>query len=71
MMINDEFRLMHGTSMATPFISGLIALLLEEDPSLDPPAIKNILRNASVIPNTAPGTHDLKWGYGLIDASNL
>ena len=57
--------------MATPFVSGLVALLLEHDPSLDPNGLRTRLLSNSAIPGRAPGTFDTKWGHGLIDAQGL
>jgi subtilisin family serine protease len=57
--------------MATPFVAGLVALLLEHDPQLDPDGIKQILRSISSIPGRPAGTFDPKWGYGLVDAQTL
>jgi subtilisin family serine protease len=71
MMVNSKFVVLAGTSMATPFVSGLIALLLQRDPNLTPDAVKDMLRKNSSIPNKPAGTFDNKWGYGLIDASKL
>ncbi|WP_341526377.1 S8 family peptidase [Nostoc sp. UHCC 0302] len=70
-MINSKFVAMAGTSMATPFVTGLVALLLQRDSKLDPNAIKDLLRKNSSIPGKPPGTFDHKWGYGVIDATNL
>ncbi|MBD0304497.1 MAG: S8 family serine peptidase, partial [Tolypothrix sp. T3-bin4] len=70
-MINSKFVIMAGTSMATPFVSGLVALLLQRDPKLDPPAVKDLLRKNSAIPGQPPGTFHEKWGYGVINALNL
>jgi subtilisin family serine protease len=75
--VNAVFRLsaehvvLQGTSMAAPFISGIVALLLERDPALGPDEIKNALRNASRIPGYAAGKWDAKWGYGLLSTSFL
>ncbi len=71
MMLNSKFVAMAGTSMATPFVSGLVALLLERDPQLTPDAIKEIFRKNSQIPGQEQGIFDIKWGFGLINAENL
>jgi subtilisin family serine protease len=71
MTVNSQFVAMAGTSMATPFVTGLIALLLQRDRNLDPTAIKELLRKNSSIPGKPAGTFDNKWGYGLINTANL
>ena len=70
-VLSDEIRLNQGTSMAAPFVTGLVALLLERDPALDPDAVKGRLRDAGSIPGLPAGTHDVKWGFGLVDAGDL
>lgn len=70
-LVDDRHAIMAGTSMATPFVSGLVALLLERDPELDPEGIKELLRRNSAIPGHAAGSYQPKWGYGLIDAGEL
>ncbi|MEH1894058.1 MAG: S8 family peptidase [Nostoc sp.] len=70
-MINSKFVVMAGTSMATPFVTGLVALLLQRNPKLDPVAVKDLLRKNSAIPRKPAGTFDDKWGYGVINALNL
>jgi subtilisin family serine protease len=70
-VIAPGFRLMAGTSMATPFITGLVALLLQRDPKLDPNGVKTLLRGNSAVPGKPAGTFDPKWGFGLIDGQNL
>lgn len=71
MMLNSKFVVMAGTSMATPFVTGLVALLLQRDPNLDPAAVKELLRKNSSIPTKPQGTFDSKWGFGVINAANL
>lgn len=70
-MANAKFMANAGTSMATPFVTGIVALLLQRDPNLTPEAAKVLLRDSSHIPGKPGGTFDPKWGYGLIDAIEL
>jgi subtilisin family serine protease len=70
-ILTPLFRVNAGTSMACPFITGLVALLLERNPALDPAAVKALLKSNSAVPGAAPGAFDPKWGFGLIDASGL
>ncbi|MCI0694443.1 S8 family peptidase [candidate division KSB1 bacterium] len=70
-LVATGYRADAGTSMAAPFITGLVALLLERDPQLEPETVKALLRANSQIPGQPPGTFDSKWGYGLIDAFGL
>lgn len=60
-----------GTSMASPFICGTIALLLEQDPQLAPENVKAKLKSASRIPRRSAETFDARWGFGLLDGSRL
>lgn len=71
MIINSKFVALAGTSMATPFVTGLVALLLERNPKLDPEALKELLYKNSSIPGKQKGEFDNKWGKGLINAQNL
>jgi subtilisin family serine protease len=69
--INDDYVVEAGTSMACPFTTGIVALLLERDPTLDSVGVKKLLKAASAVPGAAAGAFDPKWGFGLIDASKL
>jgi subtilisin family serine protease len=70
-MVKENFVIMAGTSMATPFTTGIVALLLERDPKLDPNGIKTLLRANSSTPGQAGGTFNSKWGFGLINTQGL
>ncbi len=55
-----------GTSMASPYVAGSVALWLEACPTLSPDDIRDILKATAVNDDfTASGTND--WGYGKID----
>ena len=55
-----------GTSMATPHVAGIVALMLSLDPSLKPIEVANILRKTAQ-DTGAPGW-DLETGAGMVDA---
>ena len=71
LQINSNYTVMRGTSMSAPFISGIVALLLQHDPTFSPERIKALLQSSSSIPGNRPGRFHPKWGYGLIDADAL
>jgi serine protease AprX len=59
------YKTSSGTSMATPFVSGTVALALQRDPTLGPAAVKSLV-TATARDAGAPGA-DNSWGYGLLD----
>lgn len=71
-IIDPQHLIDAGTSMATPVVTGIVALLLQRNPGLDPPAVKALLQRNCRIPGSAVGNvRDDRWGYGLIDSTNM
>ena len=54
-----------GTSMATPYAAGVVALMLDVDPTLTPDEIKAILTGTA---SKMPGYEDYEVGAGFINA---
>jgi serine protease AprX len=54
-----------GTSMATPFVSGTVALALQRDPTLGPSAIKGLI--TSTAHDAGPVGPDDSYGHGFLD----
>jgi serine protease AprX len=54
-----------GTSMATPFIAGTIALMLDADPTLTPDEIKQIITETA---SKMPGYEDHEVGAGYVNS---
>ncbi|HPW73953.1 MAG: S8 family serine peptidase [Methanothrix sp.] len=60
----SRYETLDGTSMATPFVAGLAALIKSIDPRLTPAEIIDIIRRTS----SRSDQYDRESGYGIIDA---
>jgi subtilisin family serine protease len=62
--LNNNYLKISGTSMAAPHVSGLVALILEENPGLSPAQVKeNIMNNAGDF-----GFLEYEQGKGKVDS---
>lgn len=55
----------HGTSMATPYVAGVVALMLDADPTLSPDEIREILTSTA---SKMPGREEWEVGAGFVNA---
>lgn len=59
------YTTLDGTSMATPHVAGIVALMLDANPLLDPQSIKNILQQTAT---NMPGYEPWEVGAGYVNA---
>lgn len=59
---------MTGTSMAAPHVAGVVALLLQEVPTLEATQVARVLQAAADPPPGASRPFDPAWGSGRVDA---
>ncbi len=61
-----EYNYMSGTSMATPHVSGVAALLMAAKPEASVPEIIKVLKDTARHPGGPDQRPDNRWGFGLI-----
>jgi subtilisin family serine protease len=63
---NAAYDMTTGTSVAAAHVSGVVALILERKPNLDPEAVRAILQSSAK--DLGPSGKDEQFGAGLTDA---
>jgi serine protease AprX len=58
-----------GTSMATPFVAGAVALAMQKNPSLAPAGVKSLVESSAQ--DRGASGKDAEWGSGVIDVAAL
>ncbi len=59
------YTMISGTSMATPHVAGIIALILEANPALQPADVRRLLQQTAT---TMPGRETWEVGTGYVNA---
>ncbi len=66
-IVNNKYFLAQGTSMATPHVTGGVALLLSVKPTLTVNQIKNYLVSTAGTDAFTSTVWNASWGYGKMD----
>ncbi|MBX9847519.1 MAG: S8 family serine peptidase [Xanthobacteraceae bacterium] len=62
---DETYQMSTGTSIATAHVSGVVALMLERDPSLTPADVRKILEATAT--DLGPKGKDAQYGWGLVN----
>jgi subtilisin family serine protease len=66
------YRAMNGTSAATPYTSGIVALIFQKRPTMTLGQVKDLLKGKATKTGLNPygtGVPNNNWGYGKLDAA--
>lgn len=66
-----SYLTIQGTSMATPFVAGLIALMLQREPTLTPEEVRHRLRVTARRDAVTGPVWNPRFGVGKLDAATL
>jgi filamentous hemagglutinin family protein len=61
----EAYQMSTGTSIATAHVSGVVALMLERDPTLTPAEVRKILEETAI--DLGPKGKDAQFGWGLVN----
>lgn len=62
-----NYQLFNGTSAATPYVAGVVALLMQKKPTLTVGEIKDALRRSATADKYTDQLPNPRWGYGKLD----
>lgn len=68
---NYYYAMLTGTSMSSPVVAGIVALMLEVNPDLDPQKVIELLKETAIhdiYTGVATPTGNNNWGHGKVNA---
>jgi hypothetical protein len=68
---NYYYAQMSGTSMSSPAVSGIVALMLQANPNLTPANVTDILARTAILDTftgVLPAAGNSQWGHGKVNA---
>lgn len=66
---NEEYKIQSGTSFATPYVSGLVALIKQIYPNANTEKVKEILKVCAT--DLGEEGYDMSFGYGIVNGRAL
>lgn len=63
------YGFLQGTSMATPHVAGVVALMKAVNPGLTPAQLDNLLAEGGITTDLGASGRDDQYGYGIINAA--
>jgi len=68
---SGHYRLFNGTSAATPYCAGVVALLMQKKPDITLGEIKNLLKKCATQDDFTGKVPNPDWGHGKLDLKAL
>lgn len=65
---NSNYAILRGTSMATPHVTGIAALIWQSNPALTGAQMRERIRRTANAPTDGSTTPNNTWGYGKVNA---
>jgi len=67
-IVNDNYAILAGTSMATAHVTGIAALVWESNPNLSSAQMRERLKKTASPPTDGSAVPNTTWGYGKVNA---
>lgn len=64
---NGKYQAFNGTSAATPYVAGVIALMMEKKPAITTGEIRELLQSSASRDSFTGAVPNPRWGYGKLN----